>query len=107
MAVNFSLFLLFFLFYLSCVYGLLIRMVTNKISPVNEGKNILWPTDLRGEKSGNINLLLLGIRGDKEAKPYITNAMMVLDFDIETKKTNLISIPRNLLLPIPKHGQKR
>lgn len=103
------LFLLFFLLiYFSYIYKLFNDVSTGKISPIDEAKNIIWAGELSGEKSGDINVLLLGMRGeDEKIEPYATNAMMVANLDLKTKKVHLISIPRDTLIPIEGHGYSK
>lgn len=100
-------FLILFLMYLSYVYRLFNFMTTSKISPATELKNLLWATELDGENTGDINVLFLGMRGNKEIEPYITNAMMVINVDKKNKKINLISVPRDLQLPVTEYGYSK
>ena len=100
-------FLIPFLMYLSYVYGIFNFMTTGKISPATELKNLLWATELDGENTGDINVLFLGMRGNEEIEPYITNAMMVMNVDKKTKKINLISVPRDLQVPVPEYGYSK
>lgn len=96
-----------FLMYLSYIYGLFNFITTGKISPTDEAKNILWANDLKGEETGDVNVLLLGMRGEEEVEPYITNAMMIMNLDLETKKINLISVPRDFWMPITNYGHTK
>ncbi|MBI3620089.1 LCP family protein [Candidatus Roizmanbacteria bacterium] len=52
------------------------------------------------------NILLLGYGGGGHEGAYLTDTMMVLHFDLQTKKATLISLPRDLWVKIPtKSGQ--
>jgi LCP family protein required for cell wall assembly len=103
----FLVFLIPFLIYISYVYGLFNFMTTGKISPASELKNLVWAGKLDGENDGDINVLFLGMRGDEEVEPYITNAMMVMNIDTKTKRINLISVPRDLWISIPGYGNSK
>lgn len=56
---------------------------------------------LRGESSGRINILLLGRAGAHYPGRNLTDTMMLLSIDTTTKKMALLSLPRDLYVPIP------
>ncbi|MBI5622113.1 LCP family protein [Candidatus Falkowbacteria bacterium] len=62
---------------------------------------------LQGEKDGRINFLLLGIGGLGHDGPYLTDTIMLASLDPVNKKVALISIPRDLVMPIPGYGWQR
>ena len=61
---------------------------------------------LKGESSGRINVLLLGIGGKGHDGPYLTDTIMLASFDVTDKKVALLSIPRDLYVPISGTNQK-
>lgn len=55
---------------------------------------------LRGEERGRINVLLLGIGGKGHDGSELTDTMIAASLDLGTKKAALLSIPRDLVVPI-------
>ncbi len=71
-----------------------------------------------GDQSGNtptwkgtdrVNILLLGIdqRPDERDQPTRSDTMIVLTIDPKTKSAGMLSIPRDLWVPIPGHGENK
>ncbi|MGD8626652.1 MAG: LCP family protein [Anaerolineae bacterium] len=66
-----------------------------------------WLLPLPGD-GGRVNVLLLGIdRRKGDGWTYRTDTIMILTLDPETRQAGLLSIPRDLQLAIPGHGQDR
>jgi len=66
------------------------------------------PSVLSAGKDGRINLLLLGIdRRGGTGWAYRTDTIMVVTLDPDTRAASILSIPRDLQLAIPGHGQDR
>lgn len=60
-------------------------------------------TPLEGEEDGRINILLLGKASeDYPSGKDLTDTIMVASIDMETKKVSFLSLPRDLLVSIPK-----
>jgi LCP family protein required for cell wall assembly len=58
------------------------------------------------EEANHVNILLLGTDGrDEEDGPPRTDLMMLLVLDRESEHATLISIPRDLWVPIPGYGE--
>ena len=55
--------------------------------------------ELRKEKGGTINVLLLGIGGGDHEGPELTDTIIFANINIEKKTVNLISIPRDVWVP--------
>lgn len=55
---------------------------------------------LAGEESGRINILLLGMGGEGHDGAYLTDTIMLASLDPVSKKAALLSIPRDLSLPV-------
>lgn len=64
-----------------------------------------FDSEILGEDEGRINILLLGRAGDGKPGKHLTDTIMLLSADIETKKVALLSFPRDLLVPFPKSNQ--
>ncbi len=58
------------------------------------------------EPSGRINILLLGYGGAGHDGGELTDSIMVLTFDQQTKKAAMISVPRDIWAKIPYQGDQ-
>lgn len=56
---------------------------------------------LSGEDRGRVNVLLLGIAGEGRAGGSLTDTIMIASIETATKKTSLLSLPRDLYVKIP------
>jgi LCP family protein required for cell wall assembly len=63
--------------------------------------------NLKGEKDDRINILLLGIGGEGHDGPYLTDTIILASFKPSEKKVALLSIPRDLTVPIPGYGWRK
>ncbi|MEA2088967.1 MAG: LCP family protein [Patescibacteria group bacterium] len=59
---------------------------------------------LKGEEGNRINVLLLGIGGEGHQGTYLSDTMIVASVDTSQQKISLISIPRDLYVPIEEYG---
>jgi LCP family protein required for cell wall assembly len=59
---------------------------------------------LRGETSDRINVLLLGMGGLGHEGPYLTDTIILVSIKPSKNKVALISIPRDLAVPMPGYG---
>ncbi|NCO23374.1 hypothetical protein COW09_01275 [bacterium (Candidatus Moisslbacteria) CG12_big_fil_rev_8_21_14_0_65_36_11] len=64
----------------------------------------LYDNSLEGEKEDRINILILGIGGEGHQGPYLTDTIILASFKPSTKKVALLSVPRDLYVPIPEFG---
>ena len=55
---------------------------------------------LKDETTGRVNILLLGIGGANHDGPYLTDTIMLASLDVKDKKIALLSIPRDLSIPV-------
>ncbi|MBD3359106.1 MAG: hypothetical protein GF365_00135 [Candidatus Buchananbacteria bacterium] len=62
---------------------------------------------LEGENEDRINILLLGMGGEGHPGPYLTDTIIVASVKPSTHKVVLISIPRDLSVPIPGYGWRK
>jgi polyisoprenyl-teichoic acid--peptidoglycan teichoic acid transferase len=62
---------------------------------------------LAGEDSDRINVLLLGMGGEGHDGPLLTDTIMVASIRPSDSQVALLSIPRDLLVPLPKAGWRR
>ncbi|MEY4723287.1 MAG: hypothetical protein RLZZ324_800 [Candidatus Parcubacteria bacterium] len=59
---------------------------------------------LAGESDDRINILLLGMGGEGHEGPNLTDTIMVASIKPSTRQVALLSVPRDLLVPVPDHG---
>jgi polyisoprenyl-teichoic acid--peptidoglycan teichoic acid transferase len=62
---------------------------------------------LKGEENDRINILLLGMGGEKHSGGYLTDTIMLVSIQPSTKKVSMLSIPRDLVVPIEGMGWKK
>lgn len=93
-------------------FGFKIWSVLNKIF---EGTGLSAPgllgelstSELKGESSGRVNILLLGMGGDSHEGALLTDTIMVASIDPKKNDVALLSIPRDLYVNIPGNGYRR
>jgi polyisoprenyl-teichoic acid--peptidoglycan teichoic acid transferase len=59
---------------------------------------------LKGEETGTVNILLLGMGGPGHDGPLLTDTMIVASIDINTSEVMLTSIPRDFLVTLKGRG---
>lgn len=64
-------------------------------------------TMLKGESDGRTNILLLGMGGSNHPGGLLSDTMMVVSIDYKTNKVAILSIPRDLWVPIPGYGHAK
>ncbi|PIT94110.1 hypothetical protein COU00_00680 [Candidatus Falkowbacteria bacterium CG10_big_fil_rev_8_21_14_0_10_43_11] len=62
---------------------------------------------LKGEESGRINVLLLGMAGKNHDGAYLTDTIMLASVASATGELALISIPRDLVIPMEGYGFRK
>lgn len=62
---------------------------------------------LKGEERDRINILLLGMGGKNHDGSYLTDTIMLMSLEPSTKKAALISIPRDLVVPMEDLGYRK
>jgi len=62
---------------------------------------------LKGEERDRINILLLGMGGKNHDGGYLTDTIMVVSLKPSTKKVSMISIPRDLTVPVEGMGWRK
>ena len=61
-------------------------------------------SSLKGEGSGRVNILVLGIGGEGHDGPDLSDTMVVYSLDPKTYDVAAISVPRDLYVKIPGYG---
>jgi len=62
---------------------------------------------LKGEEQDRVNFLLLGIGGEGHNGPQLTDTMMFGSYQPSTGKVGLLSIPRDLSVPMGNYGWRK
>ncbi len=75
--------------------GSLVRLVTNR-------ENFL-----AGEEDGRTNILILGIGGAGHDGPNLADTLLLASLDTKKRQAALLSIPRDLVVPTAKYGQRK
>src|SRR6056297_1478853 len=79
----------------------------NKIPVIGQIKHLVESSDkeLRGEKNDRINILLLGMGGKGHQGSYLADTIILGSIKPSTKEVAMISIPRDLTVPIDGTGR--
>lgn len=80
-----------------------------KIPIIGQIKHLAESADkqLKGEDRDRINILFLGMGGKKHEGGYLTDTIMMASLEPSTKKVSLLSIPRDLTIPIENMGWRK
>ncbi|MBU2575988.1 LCP family protein [Patescibacteria group bacterium] len=78
-------------------------------SVINQLKHLVSSENksIKGEEDGRINILLLGIGGENHDGGNLTDTIMIASIDQVDKKMGLLSIPRDLIVPIKDVGWQK
>lgn len=57
--------------------------------------------DIKGQQENRVNILLFGIGGEGHDGAFLTDTIILASIKPSTKQLSLISIPRDLIVPIP------
>jgi len=81
----------------------------DKIPGISQLKNLAESAnkELKGEDNDRINILLLGIGGKNHEGGLLTDTIMVASLQPSTQKVALISIPRDLTVPVEGMGWRK
>lgn len=77
-----------------------------KIPIIGTIKNLVKSADkeLKGESRGRINILLLGMGGKNHDGGNLTDTIILASIDLKEKKAALLSIPRDMSIPMEDGG---
>ncbi len=78
-------------------------LLGNKIKSLRQSKD----NRLKGWLNDRINVLILGIGGVDHQGSNLTDTIILASYQPSTKKVALLSIPRDLAVPIPGYGWKK
>lgn len=69
--------------------------------------NLIGDKQLKGESSGRVNILLLGMGDKGHEGENLTDTLMVVSLDTKTKEVAMISIPRDLYVKVDDYGYSK
>lgn len=71
--------------------------------------NVFSTTQLKGEDKGRVNILLAGNSADDAGHNggELTDSIMILSLDTRNNRAFMLSIPRDLYVPIPGYGSSK
>ncbi|MBI2475301.1 LCP family protein [Candidatus Uhrbacteria bacterium] len=78
-----------------------------KISLLSTIRNFVDGDKLKGEENDRVNLLLMGIGGEGHEGPQLTDTIIFASFQPSTGKIGLMSLPRDMTVPIPGYGYRK
>lgn len=67
----------------------------------------LNPSQLKGEGSGRVNILLMGMGGNGHAGGTLTDTNIIVSIDPRKNEVAMLSVPRDLYVNIPGNGYAR
>ncbi len=93
-------------------FGVTVASAFQKVSDTSDRSSPLLrlfgqevtPDQLQGEGDGRINVLLIGIGGVNHKGGLLADTVMVGSFDVENNQLALLSLPRDLRVPIAGNG---
>lgn len=85
-------------------YSKVVDTNSTKRAPILSFLGEVKPNQLQGEGDGRINVLLIGIGGAKHPGGTLADTIMVASLDPKNKEAALLSIPRDLWVPISGNG---
>ena len=80
-----------------------------KLSLLEQFRGLVGSGDrkLRGEQDGRVNILLIGVGGGDHDGPNLADTLLLVSLKPEDDRVAMISIPRDLLVPIPGYGWRK
>ena len=103
-------FIAIFIFIFSFEVMLSGNSIIDNLGKINVLKTIgfsLSDKPLAGESDDRINVLIMGMGGAGHPGPYLTDSMILASFKPSTDKITMISIPRDLSVPMAGYGWRR
>ncbi len=81
----------------------------SRIPIIGQIKHLVESSDrkLKGEDRDRINILLLGMGGKNHQGGYLTDTIMLANLEPSSKKVALLSIPRDLTIPMEDKGWRK
>lgn len=64
-------------------------------------------SNIKGKEQGRTNVLILGMGGSNHPGGMLSDTMIVLSINYSDKRLGMISVPRDLWVPIPSYGHAK
>lgn len=80
-----------------------------KVSIIEQVRRLVGNSEkkLRGEERDRINILVLGEGGEGHDGPHLTDTIFFVTFKPSTSEVGIMSLPRDLWIPVPEGGQNK
>ena len=80
-----------------------------KVSIIEQVRRLVGNSEkrLRGEERDRINILVLGEGGEGHDGPHLTDTILFVTFKPSTSQVGIVSLPRDLWIPVPEGGQNK
>lgn len=80
-----------------------------KVSIIEQVRRLVGNSEkrLRGEERDRINILVLGEGGEGHDGPHLTDTILFVTFKPSTSQVGIVSLPRDLWIPVPDGGQNK
>lgn len=78
-----------------------------KISILSTIRHFVDGSKLEGEENDRVNILLMGVGGEGHEGPQLTDTILFASFQPSTGKIGLMSLPRDMIVPIPGYGYRK
>ncbi|MBP6005733.1 LCP family protein [Candidatus Saccharibacteria bacterium] len=93
------------------LFGFKLAYSLNAAVEKSTGSNIFsivdFGTKLKGEDSGRVNILLVGIGNNDHEAGDLADTVIIASLDTRNNQVAMISLPRDLLVDIPGYGTNR
>ena len=82
---------------------------SQKLSLIEQVRRLVGGSEkkLRGEDRDRINILVLGEGGEGHDGPHLTDTMLFVTFKPSTSRIGILSLPRDLWIPLPEGGSNK
>ncbi|MEK7546398.1 MAG: LCP family protein [Patescibacteria group bacterium] len=80
-----------------------------KVSIIEQVRRLVGNSEkrLRGEERDRVNILVLGEGGEGHDGPHLTDTIFFVTFKPSTSQVGILSLPRDLWIPLPDGGQAK
>lgn len=85
------------------------QIFTNNTSIFTRFRQLIVSEDrpLKGEETGKVNILLLGMGGPGHDGPFLTDTMIVASINTQTNEVALVSLPRDFMVKLNGRGYNK
>lgn len=82
---------------------------SQKVSLIEQVRRLVGGSEkkLKGEDRDRINILVMGEGGEGHDGPHLTDTMLFVTFKPSTSEVGILSLPRDLWIPLPEGGSNK